>query len=82
MGKKPKAEKRLLAGKYVGKESDSDKRGGKRARRVHLDTNISSKPNTEKKPNGEGNKEKAALEILTGMFVTYCEVKRTKCVAE
>jgi hypothetical protein len=51
-------------------------------KQVHLDTNISSKPNTEKKPNGEGNKEKAALEILTGMFVTYCEVQRTKCVAE
>jgi hypothetical protein len=45
---------------------------------VHLDTNISSKPNTEKKPNGEGNKEKAALEVLTSMCVTDREVKRTK----
>jgi hypothetical protein len=42
MGKKPKAEKRLLAGKYVGKESDSDKRGGKRARRVWRHTRSTS----------------------------------------
>jgi hypothetical protein len=33
---------------------------------VHLDTNISSKPNTEK-PNEEGNKEKDALEVGMAM---------------
>jgi hypothetical protein len=42
MGKKHEAEKRLLAGKSVGKESDSDKRGGKRARRLRRHTRSTS----------------------------------------